>query len=228
MQQPMNNVIEKANYEKLLAGKKVSLVNCETALADSISAIFSAQGAIVSVYDSADVPAETDVLVCGTGSLPAGSVEDLGSEALGKAISESLSAVTKAVGTVIPYMKEKKAGTIVNIIPEYAKFAVPGVACFSAVAGAIKSFTAAVAMDYCKYNVRANCVECHFVKSDEPEKAIDYQPIKREITAEDVVNAALFLASPMSCFISGETVTVNGGRFCIGHNQAWQNWLKVI
>ena len=228
MRQPMNNVIERPNYEKLLAGKKVSIVNCENALAEGLCAVFSAQGAKVSLYEDGKVPAETDVLVCGTGKLPAGSIEDLGSEALGKALSESLTAVTEAVGTVVPYMKEKKSGTIVSIIPEYAKFSMPGVACLSAVAGAIKSFTAAVAMDYCKFNVRANCVECNLVKSDEPEKAIDYQPIKREITVEDVVNAALFMASPMSSFISGETVTVNGGRFCIGHNQAWQNWLKVI
>ena len=57
---------------------------------------------------------------------------------------------------------------------------------------------------------------------------IDYQPIKRMGLALDIANAALFLASDMSSFISGESIPVNGGAFAIGHNQAWNDWLKTI
>lgn len=224
----MNNVIERPNYEKLLAGKKLSIVNCEEPLLNAIRTLFSSQGAEVFVSQDGKPCENTDILVCGTGKLPTGSIEDLGGDAVGEALMKSFGIISKAVGTVVPYMKSKKSGTIVNIIPEYAKYTVPGAACDSATAGAIKSFTASVAMDYCKFNLRANCVECNLKKADDPEKAKDYQPIRREIDCMDVANAALFLASPMSSFISGETITVNGGRFCIGHNQVWKNWLKVI
>ncbi len=224
----MNNVIERPNYDSLLGGKTVSIVNCAPGLCDMIRAVFSAQGAnVICVTDGNPCP-ESDVLVCGFGLLPDGSLESLGSEAVSRALFENFSITSRAMEVVLPYMKEKKCGTIVSIIPEYATFSIPGVATKATLAGAMKSLTASFAMDQCKFNIRANCIECDLSPSENGETAKDLQPIQREINEMDVANAALFLATPMSSFISGETLSVNGGRFCIGHNQAWRDWLKVI
>ncbi len=224
----MDNVIKRPNYDSLLGGKNVCIVGCAKALAETISTLFSAQGATVFVAEKGVPQQNTDVLICGFGSLPTGSLEALGSDGLSSVLMEHFGTASRAVETVLPHMKERKCGTIVSIIPEYAKFSVPGVVAPAALAGAMKALTASVAMDHCKFNIRANCIECDLSQAEDAEKAKDFQPIRREITEMDVANAALFLATPMSSFISGETLSVNGGRFCIGHNQAWRDWLKVI
>ena len=54
------------------------------------------------------------------------------------------------------------------------------------------------------------------------------QLLRRPGTALDVAEAALYLASPMSAFLTGETLPVNGGGFVIGHNQVWERYLEKV
>ena len=157
---------------------------------------------------------------------------------LNKPVCESISLLTELMQKYIKGMKANKSGKIVNVIYDYTDNAVPEVCAHALYSGAVKSLTKAIAMDYCKYDIRANCIMAGFnigmqgkywkesLKKDS--EFIDYQPIKRLGLPSDIANAALFLASDMSSFISGESIPVNGGAFAIGHNQAWNDWLKRI
>ena len=88
-------------------------------------------------------------------------------------------------------------------------------------------------MDYCKYGIRVNSIRMAFhTLPGAPlfgtSDVVDLQLLRRAGTPEDVARAALFLSSPMSGFITGECIPVNGGGDCIGHNQVWKSWLSRI
>ena len=83
-----------------------------------------------------------------------------------------------------------------------------------------------LAMEYAKKNINVNCISPGFIKTamtdeiDEKFKdvIISKIPSARLGEPEDVANAVIFLASPQSDYINGETLHVNGGMY-----MAWQS-----
>ncbi len=78
-----------------------------------------------------------------------------------------------------------------------------------------------LALEYGKKNIKINCISPGFIKSEMTEKINDNfkQTLLEKIslerfgTPEDVANAALFLSSDLSNYITGETIHVNGGMY---------------
>ncbi len=123
---------------------------------------------------------------------------------------------------VLPAMIRKKRGAIVNIS---SMWGVTGGSCevaYSASKAAVIGFTKALAKEVAPSGIRVNCVAPGFVTTDmtrgfdEGEIACICQetPLLRAGTPEDVASAVLFLASEESSFITGQVLSVDGGR-CI-------------
>ena len=82
-----------------------------------------------------------------------------------------------------------------------------------------------LAIEYAKKNINVNCISPGFIKTamtdkiDEKFKEIIISkiPSARLGEPEDVANAVIFLVSPQSDYINGETLHVNGGMY-----MAWQ------
>jgi len=119
-------------------------------------------------------------------------------------------------------MMEKRAGVIVNVCSVSGVVAWPGIAAYNATKGGVMMLTKSIAIDYAKFNIRANCVCPSIVDTPMTDRSIGFDPkvkaekaklnpIGRLGTPEDVANAILFLASPKSSFITGSALFVDGG-----------------
>ncbi|MEZ5009936.1 MAG: SDR family oxidoreductase [Chitinophagales bacterium] len=121
----------------------------------------------------------------------------------------------------------QKSGNIINIIAEiYRGF--PGMAHTGAARAGVDNLTKSLSIEWITYGIRVNAIAPGIIKSSGLEqypeqflKAIyERIPMKRMGTMEEVGWMAVFLASPMASFITGETVYVDGGQRLWG--DAWE------
>jgi NAD(P)-dependent dehydrogenase (short-subunit alcohol dehydrogenase family) len=126
---------------------------------------------------------------------------------------------------VVPHMIRNGGGSIINIGSGWSLKGGPKAASYCAAKGGTVNLTRAMAIDHGKHNVRVNCIcpgdvdtpmlrsECAQLKQDIQmfmQEAAS-RPLARVGTPEDIANAALFLASPMSSWITGAVLVVDGG-----------------
>ena len=124
--------------------------------------------------------------------------------------------VTKAVQR--PMLKAKK-GSIINMSSIVGIKGNAGQSNYSASKAGIIGFTKSIALELGSRNIRCNAVAPGFIETEMTaaldEKKVqqwrDAIPLKRGGTSEDVANLALFLASDMSDYITGQCINVCGG-----------------
>lgn len=124
--------------------------------------------------------------------------------------------MTKAVQRT---MLKQRAGSIINLSSVVGVKGNAGQANYSASKAGILGFTRSVALELGSRNIRCNAIAPGFIETEMtgalPEETVqqwrDAIPLKRGGTPEDVANLALFLASDMSAYISGQTINVDGG-----------------
>lgn len=133
----------------------------------------------------------------------------------------------------IPGMLERRAGAIINISSIHASMTMPGFGIYAGSKGAMEATARAMALDYAPYGIRVNNIAPGLILSDVMMDEIHTYPKgpKRDafmemLTAmqplkpghmEDVACAALYLASDMSSYITGQTIFVDGGASIKAH-----------
>lgn len=124
-----------------------------------------------------------------------------------------------AVRAVFPYMKAQGYGKIVNLSSEVFYTGSNGFAHYVASKGGIIGLTRALAVELGPHNICINCVAPGFTDTEASRGLADVTkydtsktPLRRLERPEDLTGAALFLASPESDFITGQTILVDGGR----------------
>ena len=150
------------------------------------------------------------------------SVVDTGDEALQKVLDVNLKGVWNACKYGNPQLEKAGGGSVVNIASFVALMGctVPQDA-YTASKGAVLSLTRSLAVQFGKKNIRANAIcpgpiETPLLKQilSDPAKRnlrLNRIPLGRFGRPEDVVNAALFLASDESSWMTGTTFSVDGG-----------------
>jgi 3-oxoacyl-[acyl-carrier protein] reductase len=124
--------------------------------------------------------------------------------------------VTKAVQRT---MLKQRSGSIVNISSIVGVKGNAGQSNYAASKAGIIGFSKSIALELGSRNIRCNVIAPGFIETemtdaldgkvvDEWRKAI---PLKRGGTPEDVANAALFLASDLSGYVTGQVISVCGG-----------------
>ena len=116
-------------------------------------------------------------------------------------------------------MIKQRSGSIINIASVIGLIGNIGQANYAASKAGIIGLTKSIAREGAARGVRANSVAPGFIKSDmthilteEIQKQILSQiPAGEMGTPEDIANAVLFLASDLSTYITGQTLTVDGG-----------------
>ncbi|MBI2201057.1 MAG: glucose 1-dehydrogenase [Armatimonadetes bacterium] len=169
---------------------------------------------------------QIDVLFNNAGIAGVGSVEET-DEALWDRVMEvnvkGMFLVTKAVA---PYMIERRRGVIINMASSIAFVGLARRVSYAASKGAVMSMTLSMAVDFAKHNIRVNAIcpgTIHTPFVDrylrdfyaDPEQGLEEisrrQLMGRLGTAEDVANAALYLASDEAAFMTGAPLIIDGG-----------------
>jgi NAD(P)-dependent dehydrogenase (short-subunit alcohol dehydrogenase family) len=136
------------------------------------------------------------------------------------------------------WIKEKQAGTVLNIITTYA-FTGSGYVVPSACAkGGVLAMTRSLAAEWGKYGIRNNAIApgpfptkgaWDRLLPGEMAKKFDFKnrvPLKRVGEHQELANLAAFLMSDFSSYINGEVITIDGGEWLQGAGQF--NGLEAI
>ncbi len=121
---------------------------------------------------------------------------------------------------VIRPMMKAKSGSIINMSSVIGEMGNAGQSSYAASKAGVIGFTKSVAKELGSRNIRCNAIAPGFVETDmtsylkEGEGAEKYKagiPLGRFASAEDIANVTLFLASEMSSYITGQTISACGG-----------------
>lgn len=152
-------------------------------------------------------------------------VVDLTEDEWDRALDITLKGTYLLSHEVVPHMIRAGGGSIINIGSGWSLKGGPRAASYCAAKGGAENLTRAMAIDHGKHNIRVNCVcpgdvdtpmlrsECVQLGENAEMfmREAANRPLARVGTPEDVANAVLFLASPMSSWITGATLVVDGG-----------------
>jgi NAD(P)-dependent dehydrogenase (short-subunit alcohol dehydrogenase family) len=119
-------------------------------------------------------------------------------------------------------MKERKYGKIVNISSEAAGFPAPRMSAYCVSKAGIAMLTKCMALELAEHGIRVNALAPGLTRTDINRKDLEDEafykarvariPLGRVMSPEDLVPAAIFLASPDSDHMTGQTLQVDGGR----------------
>lgn len=132
----------------------------------------------------------------------------------------NLHAVFKIIRSALTNMKQNNYGRIVNISSIFSVVSKSGRASYSASKFALVGFTKALAADYAKYNILANCVAPGVIETDLTRKIVTEEvkkdfiariPIGRFGTPDEVARLVLFLSSDLNTYITGQNMLIDGG-----------------
>lgn len=161
-----------------------------------------------------------DVLVNNAAVNPFGEVDTLSVEDWDRCVAVDITGPWLLIKAVLPDMKQKGGGVIINVSSVAAYTAPEREAPYAAAKAALHSLTRTVAREAGPYGVRCNVVAPGLIWTRFMEKyeeqfrpEVERTPLRRWGTPEDVADVVLFLASDQSRFITGEALTVSGGWY---------------
>lgn len=135
-------------------------------------------------------------------------------------IRVNLNSVFYMTKQVIRPMMKARSGSIINMSSVIGEMGNAGQTSYAASKAGILGFTKSVAKELGSRNVRCNAIAPGFVETDmtsylkEGEAGEKYKagiPLGRFASGEDIANTALYLASDMSSYVTGQTISVCGG-----------------
>ena len=163
-----------------------------------------------------------DILVQNAGIYPWTLIENISPDEWDRVLAVNLKGTFLAARAALPHMKSKRAGRMVFTSSITGpRVTSPGHGHYSASKAGINGFIKAAALEFSNYGITVNGIEpgniltsgmqMHrseaFIKS--MEAAV---PLGRLGTPRDIANCALFLASDDASYITGTTITVDGGQ----------------
>jgi len=203
----------------------------------------TAEGRIVDVGDAEAVRAlieeitrrsgGVDILVHAAGGVRGQvwqPVEQVTPEAWRSIVAANLDGAFALVRAVVPAMKARGWGRIVTISSGAGRsYSQTGIQAYASAKAGLIGFTRQIARELGASGITANCVAPGFVLSnpssqrqweamgpDGQQRFFDALAIKRLGQPEDIVFAVLFFASPQASYVTGQTLSVDGGRWMLG------------
>jgi NAD(P)-dependent dehydrogenase (short-subunit alcohol dehydrogenase family) len=189
---------------------------------------------VVLVADLADASAATDVaqraletmghvdvLVNNAAITARLATEDLKADLIDTLLAVNLRAPLLLISALIPSMKKRGAGSIINLSSISSLLGTPRRSAYAASKGALDAATRSLAMELGPSGIRVNAVAPGVVDTALWEKnkgvagvieSVDaLTPLRRWATPEDIADVIVFLAGDGARFVTGETIAVDGG-----------------
>jgi 3-oxoacyl-[acyl-carrier protein] reductase len=199
----------KKEFEKM--GGEVITISCDITKSSDVNEMV---GKVQKAFG------RVDILVNNAGIIRRGTIETVTEEDWDRVIEVNLKGTFNCCKAVVEFMKRQGYGKIVNVSSIAAKMgditSAPG---YGPSKAGVDTLTKTLARQLARYGINVNAVSPHAIEtemsaqwSEERRKEIIASiPLGRLGKPEDVAEAALFLASDESSFITGEILDVNGG-----------------
>jgi len=149
-----------------------------------------------------------------------GRIETIDPEEWDRLMAVNLRGLFFCCRAVLPTMRKQKSGKIINIASGTVFAGAPGRIHYVTSKAATIGFTRTLAREVGDDNINVNCLAPGNTLSEENpteqmikfrESSVNSRSLKRIQVPQDVVGAMLFLASPLSDFMTGQTMNVDGG-----------------
>ena len=164
-----------------------------------------------------------DALVNNAGILKLASIEELTPEIWDTTFAVNARGVFQMTQALIPHMRERRYGRIVNIASLAARTGGPGQSHYAASKSAVVGFTRVSSMELGQHGVTVNAVCPGIIQTEmgmnnlrDPERVAYFEKVTdlhRLGNPEDVVGPVAFFASDDSAFVTGQALNVDGGIF---------------
>ncbi|CAN5685634.1 SDR family oxidoreductase [soil metagenome] len=160
-----------------------------------------------------------DVVVNNAANPLAQPIGSITAEAFAKSQEANLRGPLFLVQYALPHLRASEHASIINVITAGVYTQGQFVSLYVSAKSALLAMTRAMAAELAPDGIRANAIAPGTIATDmvfnTPEefqaRAVDAQLIKRMGTPEEILSAALFLASDASSFMTGQTMVVDGG-----------------
>jgi len=160
-----------------------------------------------------------DILVNNAGMTLTGKLEDISEKDWDHCLAVNLKSVFFCTQAVIPEMKKRKKGSIINITSLAAKIGgINSAACYSVSKAGVSNLTIQTAKELLPFNINVNGIAPGII--DTPLWEVYGSKIKEKSISGlirgagspiDIAEVVVFLASPKTRYITGEIIDVNGG-----------------
>ncbi|HHF0522851.1 TPA: SDR family NAD(P)-dependent oxidoreductase [Vibrio alginolyticus] len=188
--------------------------------AEFITGDVSAEETWVKAAELAEEKGGTDIIVNIAGySLMEDNAETLSTDLWQKVLGANLKGHWLAAKHLLPSMKKKGAGSIINMSSATSLVGVPNHLAYSSAKGGVDAMTRQLAVDYAPYNIRVNAVapgpvRTPMMKTNTEEKMqeiVDAVPLKRVAEPRELAEIIQFLSSKSASSITGAVLPVEGG-----------------
>ena len=171
-----------------------------------------------------------DVLVSNAGVHYSANIEATSPAEFDRIINLNVKGAYAAVQACLPIMRQQNQGVVLLISSDQALVAKPNSFAYNLSKTALASMAKTTAIDYAKYNIRANaicpgtietplyhqaidnyCAKSGADKAQIHQEECELQPLGRLGQADEVAQLALFLASDKASFITGSLQVIDGG-----------------
>jgi len=171
-----------------------------------------------------------DVLVNNAGIAgPTAKIEDIAPQDWERTIAVDLNSMFYCTRLAMPMIKAAGGGSIINLSSAAGRFGYPLRTPYSSAKWAVVGFTQSLAIEAGPDHVRVNCIQPGFVEGERIDRVVEakakargisaeaqrnellaHVSLRTSVSAQDIANMALFLASPAGAHISGQSLPVCG------------------
>jgi NAD(P)-dependent dehydrogenase (short-subunit alcohol dehydrogenase family) len=162
-----------------------------------------------------------DILVNNAGIAPSNLIEDYTESDFDITVAVNLKGTYFTSQAVGKYMIRNKSGKIINLSSQAGYIALPSESVYCMTKAGIRHLTRCFAVEWAKYNINVNAVAPTFIETPGTEPWLADPEFKSNVLSkiqlgrigipEEVSSAVVFLASPASSMITGETILIDGG-----------------
>jgi len=171
------------------------------------------------IKSTIDEYGKIDILVNNAGITKDGLILRMKEKDFSNVIDVNLKGTFNCTKNAIRYMMKQRHGKIVNLSSVVGLMGNAGQANYAASKAGVVGFSKSVAKEVSKRGINVNVVAPGYIDTEMTEELpskvkedmLDNIPLNRFGEVEDVANVILFLVSPLSSYVNGQTINIDGG-----------------
>jgi NAD(P)-dependent dehydrogenase (short-subunit alcohol dehydrogenase family) len=208
----LNDVRSAAAEIEAAGGRACALRLDVTRGAEITAAVKDAEAALGSV----------DILVNNAGITLDKPTLEVGDDEWERVLTTNLTSMFRCCRAVAPGMIARGRGKIINVGSMYGRLGVSHYAAYCASKAAVDGLTRSLAAEWARHGIQVNCLAPGYMNTDIPraamadpktrERFLSKVPARRLGEPEEAAALAVYLASPASDFMTGQTVYLDGGQ----------------